>query len=86
MREKRRLTTSAISTILKNEIYKGDRLIQKQPPRNLLTHKPDFTQEYVSYYVSKNHEPIINPELWEQAQIVRHSKNKKIIDKISQKM
>ena len=70
MRGKQRLHTSTIAGILRNEIYKGDRLIQKQPPRNLLTHKPDLTREHISYYVEKSHEPIVSPELWEQAQVV----------------
>ena len=70
MRGKEKLAKSTIAGILRNEIYKGDRLLQKQPPRNLLTHKPDFTQEYISRYIQKNHEPIVSPKLWEQAQMV----------------
>ena len=60
--------TSTLSGMLKNEIYKGDRLIQKQAPRDMLTKKPDETIDYDSYYVEEHHEAIVSPELWERAQ------------------
>ena len=57
-----------IRAMLKNEIYKGDRLIQKQAPRDMVTKKPDETIDYDSYYVEEHHEAIISPELWEKVQ------------------
>lgn len=60
--------TSTISGMLKNEIYKGDRLIQKQAPRDMFTKKPDETVDYDSYYVEEHHEAIVSPELWEKVQ------------------
>ena len=59
---------STILTILRNEIYVGDRRLQKRPPKNYLTHKPDPTEEYVSYYLSDDHEAIVDRETWNRAQ------------------
>ena len=53
-----------ITVILDNEAYAGDRLIQKNPPTNYLTKKPDPTQPYDSHFVKEDHEPIIPRELW----------------------
>ena len=54
--------------ILRNEIYKGDKLIQKQAPRNLYTKKPDENINYNSYYIEEDHEPIVSKELWQKVQ------------------
>ena len=53
-----------ITVILDNEAYTGDRLIQKNPPTNYLTKRPDPTQPYDSHFVKEDHEPIIPRELW----------------------
>lgn len=54
--------------MLKNEIYCGDRLIQKQPPIDMYTKKPDFSRDYDSYYVEEHHESIVSKELWLRVQ------------------
>lgn len=54
--------------ILKNEIYCGDRLIQKQPPIDMYTKKPDYSRDYDSYYVEDHHEAIVSKELWLKVQ------------------
>ena len=57
-----------IEQILRNELYKGDKLIQKQAPRNLYTKKPDENINYNSYYIEDDHEPIVSKELWQKVQ------------------
>ncbi len=54
-----------IMTILGNELYTGDRLIQKKPPQNHLTKKPDPSQPYDSWYIRRDHEGIITKDLWQ---------------------
>ena len=61
-----------ILSILKNEIYVGDRCLQKKPPKNYLTKKPDYTVPYDSYYIRNDHEGIVDRELWNQVQIKLH--------------
>ena len=59
---------SNLMSILNNEAYMGDRLIQKAPPKNYLTKKPDLTVAYDSYYLRDNHSGIVSRELWDAAQ------------------
>ncbi len=54
--------------MLRNEIYVGDRLIQKAPPMNFLTKKPDLTEEYESKFIENDHEGIVSREVWNQVQ------------------
>ncbi len=63
--------------MLKNEIYCGDRLIQKQPPIDMYTKKPDYSRDYDSYYVEEHHEAIISKELWLKVQVRMKSINHK---------
>ena len=48
----------------------GDKLLQKSPPLDFLTKRPDPNAEYTSYYVRDDHEPIIDRETWEKAQAI----------------
>ena len=59
---------SAALVILQNEVYVGDRLIQKAPPQNYLTKKPDPMEAYDSKYIRDDHEGIVSREVWEKAQ------------------
>lgn len=68
MKGKSKMSPSVISFILRNELYKGDQRIQKKPPKDLLTKKPDYSKEYTSYYVEDNHEGIVSKELWDKVQ------------------
>lgn len=54
--------------MLRNEIYVGDRMIQKAPPMNFLTKKPDLTEEYESKFIENDHEGIVSREIWNQVQ------------------
>ena len=65
-----------ISRMIREIIYKGDRLIQKEPHPNYLTKKPDYTREFAQYYIEDAHEAIVPKELWERCQkeLVRRAK------------
>ena len=66
-----------IGVMIANEKYKGNFLLQKYytPPD-----KRNFTRknrgEIQSYYISENHEPIVTPEVWQQAQEMRDYRKK----------
>lgn len=65
MRSEKAFTWSAVMRILQNEAYVGDRLLQKAPPQNYLTKKPDPNEVYESKYVYNDHEGIITPAIWD---------------------
>jgi DNA invertase Pin-like site-specific DNA recombinase len=46
------LTIPIVRYMLKNEVYVGDRLIQKIPPQNYITKRPDKNTSYKSYYIA----------------------------------
>lgn len=62
---------STISSILKNEKYKGDLLLQKTVTVDYLTHRKKknngITQKY---FVKNNHEAIVSEEQWDIAQSI----------------
>lgn len=62
------LSHSNILYILKNETYRGDKLLQKQPPRDFLTKKPITNMHYESYYLKNDHEAIVEPVDWDAVQ------------------
>lgn len=64
-------TSRGIQKILSNIIYKGDRLLQKQPHRDYITHKPDPSKEFNQYYIKGAHEPLVSEEIWNKAQEVK---------------
>ena len=70
---------STVKSILTNEKYRGDALLQKSYTVDFLTkkHKPN-EGEVPQYYVEDNHEAIIEPQIFElvQAEISRRSKGK----------
>ncbi len=69
---------SAVLSILQNEKYKGDVLIQKSFTESFLTHKSVKNNgELPSYYIEDDHEAIVSKEVFELAQVVRDSKKKK---------
>lgn len=67
-----------IEHVLRNELYKGDKLIQKVAPINLYTKKPDESIKYDSYYIEDDHEPIVSKEFWQKVQdrLNSYSKNR----------
>lgn len=69
-RSKAQFSCSTIRRILINETYVGDKLLQKNPPIDLLTKRPDWTVDYNSWYVENDHERIVDRETWEKAQAI----------------
>ena len=69
-RGKTNWTKSTLLSILKNEKYKGDALLQKSFTVNFLEHKTKKkVGEVPQYYVQDSHLAIIPKEDWELAQI-----------------
>lgn len=64
----RPMCLGTVREILTNETFVGDKLLQKRPPKNFLTHKPDRSVDYDSYYVTDGHPAIIDRETWNAAQ------------------
>lgn len=62
------LSRNAILYILKNETYKGDKLLQKQPPRDFITKKPNPTIPFESNYLENDHEAIVSRDVWDAVQ------------------
>ena len=61
---------STIISILKNEKYKGDALLQKGYVENFLTHKTVKNNgEVPQYYVEGSHQAIISPQEWDLVQL-----------------
>ena len=73
------LSRSTILYILKNETYKGDKLLQKQPPKNFITKKPDPNAEYESNYLENDHEAIVERDVWDAA-AAKLKKNKELTE------
>ncbi len=62
-------STSTIKSILRNEKYKGDALLQKTYVKDFLEHKMVKNNgEVPQYYVESHHEPIIDPHEWDLVQ------------------
>lgn len=62
--------STAIRSILRNEKYRGDVLLQKTCVADFLTKtvKPN-NGEVPQYYVEGHHDPIIEPRIWDQVQV-----------------
>jgi len=71
------LNRNTIIYILKNETYKGDKLLQKQPPRNFITKKPDPKIPYESNYLTDDHAAIVSRDVWDAVQ-AKLEENKKM--------
>ena len=67
-RGKNRWSHTTIQSILTNEKYKGDTLLQKTFTVDFLTKTKKINEgEVPQYYVTGSHEAIIDPETWELA-------------------
>ena len=73
------LSRSTILYILNNETYKGDKLLQKQPPKNFITKKPDPDAKYESNYLENDHEAIVERDVWDAA-AAKLKKNKELTE------
>lgn len=66
---KRKWSQSTVKSILQNEKYKGDALLQKSYTPDFLTKKQVVNNgEVPQYYVQGSHEPIIEPEIFDRVQ------------------
>ena len=62
-------SSSTVKSILTNEKYKGDALLQKVYTVDFLTKQKKVNEgEVPQYYVENNHQAIINPSVFEEAQ------------------
>ncbi|WP_264230127.1 recombinase family protein [Acholeplasma laidlawii] len=63
-------TKNTVNSILTNEKYKGDALLQKTYTENYLEHKVVKNNGQIpKYYVENNHPAIIDRDTWDQVQI-----------------
>jgi len=77
---KTKWSTSTVKSILRNEKYKGDALLQKSYTVDFLTKKTKINEgEIPQYYVEGNHEAIIDPDVFEmvQREMERRGRGKK---------
>ena len=68
LRKKADFKYSTVMSILRNEVYCGDRNILKTPSRNYLTKKVDLTVKRKTHFVKNHHAAIVSRELWNAAQ------------------
>lgn len=60
-----------VESIIRNEKYCGDLLLQKSITLNFLTHKRVKNEGHAKqYFVENNHEPIIDKDTWNKAQLI----------------
>lgn len=76
LRGNSRFSVEALRYIIKNETYVGDKLLQKKPPKDYLTKKPDPSREYYTAYLTDDHEAIIDRETWDKVQEILKSQKK----------
>lgn len=70
---------STIKSILKNEKYKGDAILQKTYTVDFLSKKRAKNKgEIQQYLIEENHDPIIDPLIWEAVQLETERRKKHI--------
>ena len=62
-------TTTAVRSILKNEVYVGDVIFRKTPSRNVITGEID--EDWKPKYVKNHHVGIVSRETWDAAKAIR---------------
>lgn len=78
LRSQHPIKRSAMLSILQNETYVGDKRLQKKPPTDFLTKRPDPHAQHASYYLTDDHEAIIDRAVWEQVQMLLHHKQEEV--------
>ena len=68
LRKASQFSCSTVISILRNEVYCGDRNILKTPARNYLTKKVDPTVQRKTFFVRDHHAPIVSRQVWDRAQ------------------
>lgn len=77
--KKKKWSSSTVKSILTNEKYKGDALLQKTYVIDCISHKTKKNDDRPQYYVENNHPAIIERDVFDRVQIEmakRTSKNK----------
>lgn len=64
LRSDKPFCSRTILSMLQNETYAGDLLLQEKAPDNHLTKKPDKGTPFTSQFFQDHHEPIIDRETW----------------------
>ena len=62
------LSIGGIRYMLTNETYRGDKLLQKTHPKDLITKRPDPNVPFESNYLVDDHVPIVDDALWNAVQ------------------
>ncbi|MFM1524740.1 MULTISPECIES: recombinase family protein [Helcococcus] len=76
--KKSKWSPSSVKSILTNEKYKGDALLQKYYCTDFLTKTRKVNNgEIPQYYIEKNHEAIIEPYIWDLVQDIIKNRNNK---------
>ena len=57
-----------IRRILTNETYVGDKRLQKDAPKDMITKRPDRHRKYSTNYLQDEHEAIVSRDIWNQVQ------------------
>ena len=77
---------TTIDSILQNEKYKGDALLQKSYTQDFLSKKRIKNDgEVQMYYIAEDHDAIISPEIWQAAQLERE-RRKQFLEKFNLSM
>ena len=62
------LSLGGIGYILRNETYRGDKLLRKSPPKDFITKRPLPREECESNYLKDDHEAIVDDKTWTAVQ------------------
>jgi len=68
-------TTTAVRSILKNEVYVGDVIFRKTPSRNVITGEID--EDWKPKYVKNHHVGIVSRETWDAAKVIQDASRRK---------
>ena len=73
-------SVATLRSILTNEKYKGDALLQKTYVVDCITHKSKRNDDRPQYYVENNHPPIVSKEVFDrvQAEMARRTSKRKV--------
>ena len=73
-------TVTTIRSILTNEKYKGDALLQKTYVVDCISHKSKKNDDRPQYYVENNHPPIVSRETYDRVQeeLARRNSKRKV--------
>ena len=76
-------SVATLRSILTNEKYKGDALLQKTYVVDCITHKSKRNDDRPQYYVENNHPPIVSREVFDrvQTEMARRTSKRRVKEK-----